>query len=745
MVLPLVIAAAALQGYGQAKKTEFLLDREDKAIAAEYKFETDQNELERQAEFRKAQLEFQEKDLTRLLDKHDDLEKNSLPGTFASTEDLATLTGNARNLNFWGVRKITGQSINDKTSQATSFFTTKTPFEGSQNAYIADLMNIQSQDPAVLNAKNRALDGFWSAYADTLGGIIREEEYPQSNLIMQSTEGTAKAQKDQNIPSISPLISGPLKKTYDQLETAEAKKDFENRLNNALTSAYKIEVEGTKYEIDLETLPNPLSDEPDPEIKLSAVAPKVQADPNQNYTFDVDELDKVLSHAAKNPRTDPTVTAYINEKGDFINADGGKADGSQYKAVVAQTREDVQTISNFASSGVLVHDGDTPYISGSSEDQIKYDQAMSQIVNTFGIGEAANIISVAVPEGFGDRTATANLRRGETREEFDRRVSLPRVGLSSKPRSYYEEAFANLDRAQVGILDALGLLKDGKPIVGFTGALYTKAYAIFSKGGQADGLFDLMALFSSTPDDRKDLGEYSEEQRKESRTTLTNGKNAFNSYRDRISNAEDGEKQELLKEMYEDTVILRYLQVEIVYNIARTLENPDGSGARLSRTDIEQMMQGTQLGNLLSTKDGMIAMLTYLQSRNNNRYQISKYLKNPSNYNNPKKRAALQMIEGSTRIEDKFINNGRHLSSGKDEDGNPVAINELESIVFTAVTQGAEEFNRRDSTLQLNPLRTKDPNFFEKLGNTVIDSFSSEQDYSTIDATQDALKDGGDQ
>ena len=65
--------------------------------------------------------------------------------------------------------------------------------------------------------------------------------------------------------------------------------------------------------------------------------------------------------------------------------------------------------------------------------------------------------------------------------------------------------------------------------------------------------------------------------------------------------------------------------------------------------------------------------------------------------------------------------------------------------MFTAVTQGTVEFNRRDSTLQLNPLRTKDPNFFEKLGNTVIDSFSSEQDYSTVDATQEALKDGGDQ
>ena len=63
--------------------------------------------------------------------------------------------------------------------------------------------------------------------------------------------------------------------------------------------------------------------------------------------------------------------------------------------------------------------------------------------------------------------------------------------------------------------------------------------------------------------------------------------------------------------MYQDSVLLRYLQVEIVYNIARTLENPDGSGARLSRTDIEQMMEGTQLGAACPTKDGIIALLTY--------------------------------------------------------------------------------------------------------------------------------------
>ena len=110
--------------------------------------------------------------------------------------------------------------------------------------------------------------------------------------------------------------------------------------------------------------------------------------------------------------------------------------------------------------------------------------------------------------------------------------------------------------------------------------------------------------------------------------------------------------------MYQDSVLLRYLQVEIVYNIARTLENPDGSGARLSRTDIEQMMEGTQLGAALSKKDGIIAMLTYLQTRNNNRYQIAAFLKNPSNYQNGKKRAALQMVVSADDLESKFINGG---------------------------------------------------------------------------------------
>lgn len=744
MVLPLVIAAAALQGYGQAKKTEFLLDREDKAIAQEQAFEAEQKEQDRQSAIAAAKRQFDIDNYKRLLEKHDDLEKNSVPGTFANTEDLAILTGNERNTKFWGVRRVAGESIEDKTSQATSFFTRKSPFEGSNNAYIADVMNIDTTDPTMLATKNRVVDNFWEAYTDSLGGIIRKEEYPQSSVVAYAPGDAPKTAKDQTRASISPLISGPLKTAYDQLNTVEAKQEFEKRLLGSLNSAYKINVEGTKYAVNLETLPNPLTDDPDPDVELSAVAATVEKDPTKNYTFDVDELDVVLSHAAKNPRTDPTVTAYLNEKGEFINADGKIVDGSKYKTVVNQTRENVQVISNLVNNGKVLHDGESPYISGDSSDQLKYDTAISQIVKTFGIAEATNILSLAIPENFGDRSATADLIKGETRAEFDKRTSLPRVGLSAKPQSYYQEAFENLDRAQVGILDALGLLKDGKPVVGFAGKLYTGVYSAFSSGGQVDQLFNLIDLFSGT-DDNENYGVYTDDEQEASDGRIKESKDAFNAYREKITNASSNEeKRKYMQQMYQDTIILRYLQVEVVYNIARTLENPDGSGARLSRTDIEQMMEGTQLGNLLATKDGMIAMLTYLQTRNNNKYQIAKYLKNPSNYKSEKKRAALQMIEASTKIEERFINGGRHLSGQRDKDGRPLAIDEFSSVLINATLRGYEEFNSQDSTLQLDPLNTKDTDIFKKdISEKVLDFLGI--DYSTVDATQEALKDGGDQ
>ena len=84
------------------------------------------------------------------------------------------------------------------------------------------------------------------------------------------------------------------------------------------------------------------------------------------------------------------------------------------------------------------------------------------------------IISLAMPDGFGNRVNTAPMRVGETKEQYLRRVAVPEINLDNKPRSYYADIFTNLDRTQRAILDGLGLLKDGKPIVGFAGALYTK-------------------------------------------------------------------------------------------------------------------------------------------------------------------------------------------------------------------------------------------------------------------------------
>lgn len=743
-----VVLSSALRGYGEGTKAKAVFDREDEALEKQLKAETAKAEIEAANKFRIAQLDLEIKQADKMADREFEAGQNAVAGTFASSEDLYDITGRYQR-NFWSVRDTKPTSLQGKVSLANSFFTTPSPFTGSQNPYIADLLNRKhgASSQFAPEAKERLINGFFDGYATALAELVRDAQYPVKPLVKFEGDQSPKTLEQQNVPSISPLITRQLINTYNKLESVEAKEEFEERVDRALELAYGKDVDGLPlYDINFETLPKPLNPtNEEPTVERTIKAPDVEVEPNKYTLFDVKELDRRISYAASNPRVDPTITALKNAQGQTVDADGNVDNGLYYKRITNQTRDSVNTIAQFISNGTLLYDGNVTYLSdnATAEDEVNYNSSINQIVSTFGIAEAANIISVAMPDGFGNRVNTAPMRVGETKEQYLRRVAIPEINLDNKPRSYYADIFTNLDRTQRAILDGLGLLKGGKPIVGFAGALYTKAYALFSEDGQIDNLFGLIDLFSTTPDENETLGDYTNEEIESSKTTLADGKRKFDQLRKDFAGAGDdkAKRSALLKQMYQDSVLLRYLQVEIVYNIARTLENPDGSGARLSRTDIEQMMEGTQLGAALSKKDGIIAMLTYLQTRNNNRYQIAAFLKNPSNYQNGKKRAALQMVVSADDLESKFINGGRPLSAGLDENGKPIAVSELESLLMTAIIDGEKEFNSRDATLQLNVSGGNNTRVFRGFENR-LGKTDTPAGYSTLNNTSMALGKG---
>jgi len=65
----------------------------------------------------------------------------------------------------------------------------------------------------------------------------------------------------------------------------------------------------------------------------------------------------------------------------------------------------------------------------------------------------------------------------------------------------------------------------------------------------------------------------------------------------------------------EKTRMLRYLLTETVFTIARTLENPEGKGARLSKSDIDAIVEATNFGSKFTSAQQIMAITKLLKRR----------------------------------------------------------------------------------------------------------------------------------
>ena len=61
--------------------------------------------------------------------------------------------------------------------------------------------------------------------------------------------------------------------------------------------------------------------------------------------------------------------------------------------------------------------------------------------------------------------------------------------------------------------------------------------------------------------------------------------------------------------------MLSFLTHVLVYNLARTLENPTGEGARLSQSDVQGLAQKLGFERLFPTRQGQIASLNLIEAK----------------------------------------------------------------------------------------------------------------------------------
>ena len=91
----------------------------------------------------------------------------------------------------------------------------------------------------------------------------------------------------------------------------------------------------------------------------------------------------------------------------------------------------------------------------------------------------------------------------------------------------------------------------------------------------------------------------------------------------------------------QQTALLRFLAVQAVYQMARSLENPTGGGARLSEQDIKNMENAFQLGSMTDPKQ-FLAVINYAMKETKIR---KRYLDSQAKYRNqPFKAVANEII-----------------------------------------------------------------------------------------------------
>lgn len=683
-----LLAAGAIKGTLKAKRQIRQEEREDLIRREEQTLEDTRILEERAYESRVKELE----ELEELRDKENEAMRRAFPGTQNDSLVISQMLRDSNNTNYWSVDRLTGTDEGTKAQQVSSFLTTPSPIRNSSGSFLADTYNLERQSPNNQQFR-RSRENFYNAFTLALKDYVGSAQEKVPTLLLESPDAQAKLRENIKLKNITPNLQPLLNQVLGQIGDAEDKQDFIKQINKSFKTAYGIELvdKNGAPKVYKPIFPKDFNEAANmDEIEVVPEGPKVTL-PSNNRLYNPEEVNNKIDYLFQNPYKDAAVTRQLDAKGDPIT---GSSDHDSILGIKLETHHDLTIIEDLIKENKLESRKGVVYLtSGTFKDKQRYEYALNNLARNYGVIGTTELLDEILPSSFGNTFGVEEQLINESDAEFEARTS---GVVDTRTIEFYQTRNDNIRLTQTSLEDAIQLLRKGKALTGASAAVFTRLVGLFGAGGQAEQLSEMFNAFSGVGE-ITDTGQTSytrgdnADKQQESIAALTEGRDKYNNFMSRVLSAQKGKRGELLAEMYSDTLILRYLQTEIVYNIARTLENPDGSGARLSRTDIDQMIQGTRLGALLSNRDGMIAMLGYLQTRNNANYQEAKYFSEPTNYNDGSKRIAFNMVKSATRFDENSLNEGRLLSDSSEQ-----AIGELQNLISRAVLEGKAEAKEKE-------------------------------------------------
>ena len=225
--------------------------------------------------------------------------------------------------------------------------------------------------------------------------------------------------------------------------------------------------------------------------------------------------------------------------------------------------------------------------------------ALKPIMALPSVGDRIGIVALAMPNDFLEVKAagrgTAFTQR--TQAEFENDVITAITGIDDvgKYQDVLTQRVKNFGTlsSRINTIDTLLIGQD--PAV----ASAAVATIMLTVDAVTKSFEEAASLLTNTPDDKMS-------------STYQDSKKGFRKYQtlEDFNNALASQNNKI-----EKTRMLRYLLVETVFTIARTLENPEGKGARLSKSDIDAIVEATGFGATFSSAEQIMAVTKLLRKR----------------------------------------------------------------------------------------------------------------------------------
>lgn len=268
----------------------------------------------------------------------------------------------------------------------------------------------------------------------------------------------------------------------------------------------------------------------------------------------------------------------------------------------------VDVLNSASNISRLLVDGKIDYITGDPRRNFKIvggESVRKEVQNTLkpimalpSVGDRISLVALAMPDDFlenksaGRGTAYAQ----KTSAELEKDIISGITGIDDVAK--YQETLtlrvknSGTLTSRLSTIESL-LTGDDPAIPGIVGDFILGVDAVSKTFDEVTKVFNL-----NTKDEEMS-GEFQE------------GKKLLSKYSELTMN----EALNATDSQVEKTRMLRYLLVETVFTIARTLENPEGKGARLSKSDIDAIVEATNFGANFTSAEQIMAITKLLKRR----------------------------------------------------------------------------------------------------------------------------------